>query len=401
MRNNEVHVHASGAHGEDATAPQSRHHAHGIACRGIRKRNILLIAAAALAGVLIFLIPLPFVVESPGPTFDVAGQYRGTPFITVSGTDPMTGREVKVDALHEDAGQLRMVTVSESGGPGNRLNVAALIGAYFDSASQILPYSQVYPASATREAVDAAQSSLMRSSQKSAEAAALTQLGWTVPASVRIRGTLDGSDAVGKVEDGDVLEAVIDPSGIEYEITTASAIFDLVKNTAAGTELELVLERHGSRVTRKVHTMEAGKGEKGSKLGVYLEIDVDLPLDVSFNLSEVGGPSAGMMFALGIIDRLTEGDLAGGVRIAGTGTMSYSGEVGPIGGIAQKMVGARRDGATFFLAPTSNCQEVIGHIPDGLTVVAVSNLDEALNAVHAIADGATNSLARCEATEAG
>ena len=368
---------------------------------GIGRRDIAILGAALLAGLVLFVVPMPYVVDSPGPTFDVAGQYRGTPFIEVSGTDPRTGEEVEVDALHEDGGELRMVTVSESGGPGNRLTLARLLAALVDSSSTITPYDEVYPEGTTQEAVDAAQSTMMRSSQSTAEAAALSELGWTVPARVTIRGAVEGSDAAGKVEDGDVIVSVVDASGIEHEIDTASAIFDLVTTTPAGTDLELVLDRAGTRVSETVTTMPADEGEEGSRLGVYLDVAVDLPLDVSFNLSEVGGPSAGMMFALGIIVRLTEGDLAGGASIAGTGTMSYDGRVGAIGGIAQKMAGAARDGAEYFLAPSSNCEEVLGAIPDGLSVVSVSTLEEALDAVEAIADGKSDSLPTCEAASAG
>ena len=99
----------------------------------------------------------------------------------------------------------------------------------------------------------------------------------------------------------------------------------------------------------------------------------------------VGGPSAGTMFALGIYDTLTPGAMTGGQQIAGTGTIDPAGKVGPIGGIRQKLVGARDGGADCFLAPADNCDEVVGHVPDGLQVVRISTFDEARQAVEAIA----------------
>ena len=103
------------------------------------------------------------------------------------------------------------------------------------------------------------------------------------------------------------------------------------------------------------------------------------------------------MFALGIIDKFTGGDSTGGAIIAGTGAIGYDGEVQPIGGIVQKMYGSKRDGAQWFLAPKSNCDEVVGNIPDGLEVWPVSTLAEAREAVQAISKGATIDHPVCEA----
>ncbi len=126
-------------------------------------------------------------------------------------------------------------------------------------------------------------------------------------------------------------------------------------------------------------------------LGVLLQYQFKFPFDVKISLEKVGGPSAGMMFALGIVDTVTPGDLTGGKHVAGTGTITPDGAVGPIGGISQKMHGARSGGATLFLAPAANCDEVVGHIPDGLQVVRVENLAEARKAVELAASGADTS----------
>ena len=124
---------------------------------------------------------------------------------------------------------------------------------------------------------------------------------------------------------------------------------------------------------------------------------MDSPVEATFGLSDVGGPSAGMMFALGVVDEITPGALTGGKDISGTGTIDINGQVGPIGGIQQKMAGARKAGSTYFLAPASNCDEVKGHEPKGMQVFAVGTLHEAVTATEAIASGDTSGLATCSA----
>jgi PDZ domain-containing protein len=141
------------------------------------------------------------------------------------------------------------------------------------------------------------------------------------------------------------------------------------------------------------------EGEEPAPIvGIIVGGEYDFPVDVSIQLENVGGPSAGMMFALGIIDKLTPGELNGGELVAGTGTIAGDGTVGPIGGIRQKMYGAKDAGATWFLSPTANCDEVSGHIPGGLSVFSVDTLDDALAALEVIADGGdTSSLPTCPA----
>ena len=122
-------------------------------------------------------------------------------------------------------------------------------------------------------------------------------------------------------------------------------------------------------------------------------------LKVTMNVDNIGGPSAGMMYTLGAISKLTPEDETGGKVIAGTGTMEKDGTIGAIGGIQLKMVGALRDGAAWFIAPKSNCRQVVGNVPQGLRVVAVSNLEEAYKALVAIGSGKGGSLETCQAAK--
>ena len=116
---------------------------------------------------------------------------------------------------------------------------------------------------------------------------------------------------------------------------------------------------------------------------------------VSMNVDEIGGPSAGLMYTLGAIDKLTEANETGGATIAGTGTIDDKGKVGPIGGIRLKMIGAKRDGATWFLAPKDNCKEVVGHVPDGIRDVRVDTLADAYEALVKIGQGKGDTLPHC------
>lgn len=119
---------------------------------------------------------------------------------------------------------------------------------------------------------------------------------------------------------------------------------------------------------------------------------------VSMHIGDIGGPSAGMMYALGVLTKLTPEDETYGKTIAGTGTINKKGEVGEIGGIQLKMLAAKRDGATYFLAPAANCNEVVGHVPPGLRDVKVSTLDEAYRSLEAIGNGKDEDLPHCTAT---
>ena len=157
--------------------------------------------------------------------------------------------------------------------------------------------------------------------------------------------------------------------------------------------MTLTVRRHGQALDIPIVTTE--KPDGGAQIGVFIDPAFDMPVDVTISIDDIGGPSAGTMFALGIIDKMTPEDEANGKDIAGTGTIDVTGEVGPIGGIRQKLAGATRDGATWFLAPAANCDEVVDHVPDGLRVVRIETLHEAREAMTAIGAGTADDLPTC------
>ncbi|MEO7745861.1 MAG: PDZ domain-containing protein, partial [Actinomycetota bacterium] len=199
-----------------------------------------------------------------------------------------------------------------------------------------------------------------------------------------VSGTAPAASAL---KAGDVITGV---NGVD--VVDSAAVRAAVSALEPGAPVTVTVRRAGtSEQERTSTTSQDGR----TILGVGLAPTFRFPVDVTFATHDVGGPSAGMMFALGIYDLLTPGELTGGVQVAGTGTIDAAGVVGPIGGIAQKLVGARSAGARWFLAPASNCDEVVGNVPDGLRVVRTASLHESRLALQAIAAGQGASLPTC------
>jgi len=117
----------------------------------------------------------------------------------------------------------------------------------------------------------------------------------------------------------------------------------------------------------------------------------DEGIEVDLELEDVGGPSAGLLFSLGIIDKLdgngSGGDLTGGRTIAGTGTITPDGKVGPVGGVALKTQSAKRDGATVFLVPKAECSDAKSELPKGLRLIPVTTLKGAVQSLVALQSG--------------
>lgn len=323
-------------------------------------------------------LPAPVAVQMPGPTADVLGQRNGTPLITISGAP-----------TYPTSGQLRLTTVSATGTPGFPSSVAGVLRGWFSRSDVVVPTEQIAPAGETQQQIDNLNAQEMTSSQENATVAALSQLGYTVPATLTVAGTVDGTDAAGKLADGDVLTSIDGRHLSDYQtlVTTLAAV-------TPGSTITLGITRGGTTTDVPIVTGTRSDGN-GALIGVFIKPTFDFPVDVKIQIDGIGGPSAGMMFALGIIDRLTPANEANGQDIAGTGTIDVTGNVGAIGGIRQKMVGAARDGATWFLAPTPNCNEVVGHVPAGLRVVSVATLKDALTAVTDIGAGTTSGLPTC------
>jgi Lon-like protease len=328
---------------------------------------------------MVFALRPPYAVSAPGLTRDTLGEVEGQPLIEVEGA-----------RTYDSTGELRLTTVSVAGGPGFPVSVPEVVGGWLSAERLVRPVEVVFPPDVTQEQIDEENQAAMTSSQENATVAALEELGYEVPAELLVAGAVEGTGADGVVLQDDVLVSFQGEPMASY-----TALIDALGDTAPGTEVTLDVLRDGEPVQLEIVTGEREGG--GSQLGVFIDPVFDFPVDVTIHIERIGGPSAGLMFALGIVDRMTPEDEVAGIVVAGTGTMDADGTVGRISGIRQKMVGAVRDDATWFLAPADNCDEVVGHVPDGLQVVRVATLDEGRDAIEAIGAGDGETLPTCEA----
>ena len=340
--------------------------------------TMMLAGVAALGlGIGVATIPVPYVVETPGPTYNTLGQNQGTPVIKVTGTDS-----------YPAAGNLDLTTVYVSGGPTGPVNILGAFSAWLDPTKSVQPEELLYPTGTTKQEAEEQSAVAMATSQENAVASALNELDIPYGQQLQAADLSEDSPSAGKIRPGDILKTV---NGKDI---TALSVIQQELAAGSGAPATVVVERDGQAVTETITPRDNGEGRY--ILGVMLKYLFTFPFEVEISLEKVGGPSAGLMFSLGIIDTVTPGDLTGGKHIAGTGTISPDGVVGPIGGIRQKMHGARDGGATMFLAPAANCPEVAGHIPDGLQVVKVENLAQARAAVERAASGQdTSGLPTC------
>ena len=362
---------------EDATATPSRS-TDPRRSGGSRRFSVgvwaLVIALVALL-VLSFL-PTGFVIQRQGPVVNTLGSAENTdgeevPLISVSGAE-----------TYPTAGALDLTTVQIAGNRERTPSWFELAMAWFDPSQAVLPIDQVFPAGTTTEQRNEENAALMVDSQKEATAAALTQLGYEVRSHVGVGALTKDSPSSGILEVGDeIVSADGTPIGDTAQLRS-------VINDGGGDPVELVIRRGDAERTVTVTPVRSETaGGPVWIIGITTARDFDFPIDVTIQLDRIGGPSAGQMFALGIIDTLTPGELNGGEQVAGTGTIDSAGTIGPIGGIRQKLYGALDAGADYFLAPQRNCDEVVGHIPGDLRVIPVATLDDSLAALDAIRTG--------------
>jgi PDZ domain-containing protein len=324
------------------------------------------------------LLPTPYLIERAGPTYDVLGEVGGEPVISISGAKS-----------YESEGMLEVLTVSIVGKPENTPNWIEIAFAWADESQKVVPVEVLYPKDRTTEDVQSESSAMMEVSQQDAIAAALTQLGYQTPRQVYIAEVVANAAASGKLVAADFVLSVNGEA-----INDLEQLKSIVTAWDEQEPIEIVVDRNGREITEFVSPIKDAEGNY--RLGILVGYKYDFPVDIKLQLGDVGGPSGGMMFALGIIDRLTPGDLTGGLHVAGTGTITQAGEVGPIGGVVQKLYGAKRSGATVFLAPAENCDEIVGNVPSGLRVVKIETLQDALTALEKLsANEQDESLPSC------
>lgn len=343
-----------------------------------RRANVM--AATGLAASLLLavltVVPAQYAIEGPGPTFDTLSTADEAPLVEINGA-----------ATYPSTGELRLTTVSVSNASSQRFTVGAVIEGFFSPARTVQPVESVLGSAEDQKASEERSAQQWISSQEAATVSALEALGIEVPATISVVEVLDESNTKGKLEVGDVLVAA---DGTD--LVTYTDLSNYLASRQPGDAVTLTVTRQGEEQTVSFDLIDV---DGAARMGITVDPRFDPPIDVTVAIDRVGGPSAGMMFALAIMDQLTPADELNGARVAGTGVIDVDGQVYPIGGIAHKMFGARDAGADYFLAPVENCDEVVGHIPDGLDVYAVDTLDDAYAAIAAIGTNDTSSLPRC------
>ncbi|WP_405929374.1 PDZ domain-containing protein [Streptomyces griseus] len=354
--------------------------------------STLVLIALLCAGVL---IKVPYAEMSPGPTVNTLGEARGEPVLQISGRK-----------TYPASGHLNMTTVRVTGAD-YRMNIVEAVYGWLAHDSVVVPHDTLYPDGKTEEQSTQENAEEFSQSQESAKVAALKELDIPVSTQVVVSTVVKGSPSEGKLHAGDVIKAVdgtavTEPGDVAKLVTKhqpgENVVFTIIPaKEAAAAEKAGRAPEGGEKIT--IRTAKAPGAEEGGKnraiVGIKAGTDHTFPFEIDIKLADVGGPSAGLMFSLGIIDKLTPGDLTGGKFVAGTGTIDDAGTVGPIGGITMKLVGARNAGARYFLTPDDNCASAAADTPDGLTLVRVKTIEDATKSLEQIKAGKTAGLPSC------
>ncbi|RRD61825.1 PDZ domain-containing protein [Leucobacter sp. OH1287] len=353
---------------------------------GRRHKRVVMILLYGLLAALPFL-PSPYLVEQPGPVLNTLGEVE-----TESGTEQILQFDESA-TVYPSAGTLNLLTVTISGNKEYPRSWGSLLFAAFDKSQHIVPVAEYYgedESSADREKLNNA---LMESSQNSAAAAAQRELGMDVPTKIEVVNVNQEFGAAGLIHEGDFI------TEIAGEPILGIAQLQQLVQQSADKPLELTVERAETREVETVSVKPQLYDDRIWLIGVSGKNVYQAPVTVKYAIDRIGGPSAGMIFSLAIIDELTEGELTGGKIVSGTGTIDDTGRVGPIGGLTQKLYAASRADTDLFLMSAENCHDLPAEIPGDMDIAVVSTLHEAHEAVkNYAAGGSTPGIAACKTT---
>lgn len=343
--------------------------------------GLLAVVLVVFLSVLALRQPVPYATFAPGPTVNVLGKNGKKDIISVEGRKS-----------YRDDGGLRLTTVIPSG-PQDKVSIPQLVTAWVDPDRSVYPYEAIYPPTATRKSVRQESTVQMVSSQDNAVAAALGALDIPYETAVKIADVTKGGPSDGRLEVGDTVLRVNGD-----KVDTVDSLTGAIRPLPVGSTIMMTVSRGGREVEEKMTSVAAQDDPSASAIRVSIAPGYKFPFEVDLNLADnIGGPSGGLMFATGIYDVLTPGSLTGGKVIAGTGEIDAQGNVGEIGGIQQKLVGAQGDGARLFLVPAGNCAVALGgnYDPDKMRLVKVTTLAEAIKDVKTWVKDPDAKLARC------
>jgi PDZ domain-containing protein len=339
---------------------------------GMRRRGQTVLLGAVLVilcSALVAQAPVPYVSLQPGHTYNTLGvDDNDHEIIVIDGVE-----------ISDSDGQLRVLTV----GVVPELTLIEAVVGWLRDDQAVIPREIVYPPDETREETEERNAEDFANSLSSAQVAALNHLGY--PLVVAIKEVAPESPNAALLKSGDIITAVDGAA-----VSAPDALLDAIRAKPPGSTLTFDLTRDGAATTVQVTTSADEDGVP--RVGFTPEVRSSAPFTISIPIEGIGGPSAGLMMALGIIDKLEPEDLTGGRIIAGTGTIDETGQVGPIGGVPQKIIGAVGAEATIFLTPAENCAEAVSNARPGLLLVKVETLESALTALQTLRDGGTPTL---------
>ncbi|KAB1643467.1 YlbL family protein [Gulosibacter chungangensis] len=348
--------------------------------------GMYLLAVGLVLLVVLAFAPAPYVIRTPGPTFDALG----TTEVTTEDGESEEVDVISIDGaqrISPEAGSLSVMTVNVTGNPDYQPSWFAVATAWFQPDKDVLPIEAYFPDGVTAEERTEANAAMMTQSQGTAIAAALTEQGYEVTPELRVMDVFAQGPAEGILQVDDVI--------IEADGRPVTDFASLQAEPFTQEPTEVVVLRDGEEVTVTI-TPTVSEESENPILGILVQEGFNYPIDVDIELGEVGGPSAGLIFTLATIDLLEAGDLTAGEHIAGTGTMAADGTVGAIGGVRQKVHAAVSIDADYFLAPEANCQEALSaSVADDIPIYAISDLDEAIETVTAAGQGETGEIRTC------
>ena len=326
---------------------------------------VVALVPIVIFGVLLAAVPVPYVALGPGPTFDTLGEVEGKPVVAIEGTP-----------VKPTSGHLNMTTVSQRDG----LTLGQALAFWGSGDDQLVPRDLVFPPEKSRDDIQKSQDADFHRSEDNAEYAALNYLKF--PKAVTVEKITEPGPSVGKLQLGDALDAV---NGTKTP--TIESFTTLLKATKPGQEIVIDYRRKNSAPGTAKITLGKNDDRDYGYLGVAVQDAPWAPFTVDFNLANIGGPSAGLMFSLAVVDKLTTGDLNGAKFIAGTGTIGPDGTVGPIGGIIHKMYSAQQAGASVFLVPADNCDEARTVAANSMELLKAENLTQTVDALKTLTSG--------------
>jgi len=320
-----------------------------------------------LFGLLGAAVPVPYVAQVPGPTYNTLGDIDGSPVITIQGRD-----------RPETSGNLNLTTVGVSAGG---LSLVQAVRGWLDDEVSVVPEEVVYPPDRSEDDTRRANREAFLTSEEAATSAALGHLGY--PDKVVVRGLAEDSPSADALQEADSVDSVDGEATPDLDTLT-----DVLTGIPAGSDVEVGYSRLGKKGTVEITTGQA-PDRKGSLLGISVRDMPSAPFDVDIKVEDVGGPSAGLMLTLGIVELAGDQDLTGGDVVAGTGTIDEQGTVGPIGGITLKVLAAQDLGADLFLVPADNCAELLAAGDPPVPTARIGTLDDALTALDDLRAGRT------------